>query len=226
MTVSASEETESVEERQCGRLRSGEMSKHGCGEWVAQTEISRGLCKACLTAYRRTDHRRRAAKMRAAWLWKTYRLTAEDYDRMRAEQDYRCAVCNRHESEVGQPTHGRARLDGEPKFSGGIFVVDHCHESNVVRKLLCSSCNKGIGWLQDSPDVLAAAAEYLRDHLFLLDEEPRSRPMPYDHVEAAPVPPGRCRSGRHAKPQPGGCKECVRERQQRKREEAKATQAA
>ena len=47
------------------------------------------------------------------------------------------------------------------------LAVDHCHDSDDVRGLLCLSCNQGIGSFRDDPDIMTKAIEYLnryRDH--------------------------------------------------------------
>lgn len=41
--------------------------------------------------------------------------------------------------------------------------ADHDHKTGLLRGLLCSACNAGIGMLQDNPHILAAAFEYLID---------------------------------------------------------------
>lgn len=42
------------------------------------------------------------------------------------------------------------------------ICFDHCHEENVIRGLLCVSCNSGIGFLKESADIAEKAAAYLR----------------------------------------------------------------
>ncbi|WP_103538737.1 MULTISPECIES: endonuclease domain-containing protein [unclassified Streptomyces] len=50
-------------------------------------------------------------------------------------------------------------------FKSGIFAVDHCHGSGVVRGVLCQSCNFLLGNARDDVDVLLGAIKYLlKDH--------------------------------------------------------------
>lgn len=44
------------------------------------------------------------------------------------------------------------------------LVIDHCHEANRLRDVLCRRCNTGIGHFLDSPDRLRSAADYLIAH--------------------------------------------------------------
>lgn len=62
---------------------------------------------------------------------------------MRQEQKGLCAICERR-LQTGRHT-----------------CVDHCHKTGKVRGLLCHKCNKGIGFLDDNPDILISALEYL-----------------------------------------------------------------
>lgn len=39
--------------------------------------------------------------------------------------------------------------------------IDHCHDSGVVRGVLCHSCNTILGHVQDDPALLRRLAEYL-----------------------------------------------------------------
>lgn len=66
------------------------------------------------------------------------------YNELREKQDYRCAICGRHEETI------QIRL-----------AVDHCHLTGQVRGLLCASCNQGLGYLGDDYESLIAATKYL-----------------------------------------------------------------
>jgi hypothetical protein len=98
-------------------------------------------CRPCLSKQRKKSYspERRASKN----LERKFNITLEDYDALLAQQGGKCAICK---SE-------------EPK--GKRFSVDHNHATGEVRGLLCNPCNMGIGLLQDSPDVLESAKEYL-----------------------------------------------------------------
>jgi hypothetical protein len=69
-----------------------------------------------------------------------YGISSEEYGEMRDAQNGRCAICG----------------------TAGDLCVDHCHNTGVVRGLLCSSCNSGIGLLGDSADTLQHALDYLQ----------------------------------------------------------------
>jgi hypothetical protein len=71
-----------------------------------------------------------------------YGITFEQMQQMLVAQDYKCRVC---EASIDEVTGH----------------VDHDHQTNVVRGLLCVRCNIGIGQFLDSPDVLREAALYL-----------------------------------------------------------------
>lgn len=87
-------------------------------------------------------------RSRRRWKLRRYGVTIEDYMQMFDAQGGKCALC-------GSDPDKRRHHD---------FAVDHCHESGVVRGLLCHRCNVGLGHFQDNPVLLMAAAEYLERH--------------------------------------------------------------
>lgn len=47
---------------------------------------------------------------------------------------------------------------------GKPFRIDHCHETGIVRGLLCHPCNIAIGSMKDDPERLRAAADYVEKY--------------------------------------------------------------
>lgn len=55
---------------------------------------------------------------------------------------------------------------GPPDGRWETLTIDHDHNrDNHFRGLLCSKCNRGIGYFQDDPALLRAAAKYLERKL-------------------------------------------------------------
>ena len=82
-------------------------------------------------------------------LIRNYGITLEEYDRLFFLQSGRCAICGGEETST---------IKGVVKR----LSVDHCHDTGRIRGLLCNSCNRGIGLLKDSVEVLSSAIEYLK----------------------------------------------------------------
>jgi hypothetical protein len=61
---------------------------------------------------------------------------------------------------------GKCALCGTWREFGAIRL-DHCHNTDTVRLLLCSPCNTGLGFLRDNPVVLRKAANYVRRYFQL-----------------------------------------------------------
>lgn len=80
------------------------------------------------------------------------RVRRAAYDELAEAQDHLCAICRSPESARGRGGNLR-RLS-----------VDHCHRSGATRELLCLKCNILIGNADDNPEILEAAASYLRKH--------------------------------------------------------------
>ncbi len=94
--------------------------------------------------YHSKNRERRNRTRRQNSLMKQYGMTMENYDLLLAAQGGECAICH---SSPGQ---------GHPHL-----VVDHCHTTGRVRGLLCHSCNRTIGAMNDDICLLRSAVNYL-----------------------------------------------------------------
>jgi hypothetical protein len=96
--------------------------------------------------------RKDSASARDAYLIRLYGVTSDWYESTLRDQGGGCAIC------------GSARTD-----RGKWLHVDHCHDTGVVRGILCSSCNKTEGAVRrhlahigrDASEYLSAVAAYM-----------------------------------------------------------------
>ena len=106
-------------------------------------------CKACKAEYAKQPEAK--AKMVEQQLQRRYGVSLDWYDETLEAQGGGCGICG----------------TTEPRGKGGkngTFCVDHDHETNEVRGLLCFSCNAALGSFKDNPAILQAAADYLIEH--------------------------------------------------------------
>ena len=77
------------------------------------------------------------------WSLRTlYGITSEQYSVMVKAVNGLCVIC-------GLP----------PKDDK--LVVDHDHETGIIRGIICRRCNLGLGHFNDDPALIARALEYL-----------------------------------------------------------------
>lgn len=126
-----------------------------------------GRCKLCLYAHNKRWNKNNPDKIRKSareytrrlakedpkyWLRSKYHMSAETYEAMRVEQDNRCAVCKVVFDENVSPC-----VDHDHSCCAGKHACGKCN-----RGLVCGECNKGLGNFKDHPEVLEAAARYIR----------------------------------------------------------------
>jgi hypothetical protein len=90
---------------------------------------------------RRVNDPKFARAVREDWLKTAYGITAAEFNAMVAAQGGRCFLCRRRPVQ---------RL-----------CVDHCHDTEMLRSLLCRRCNTGFGCFDDNPDLMRGGADYL-----------------------------------------------------------------
>lgn len=92
---------------------------------------------------RKTKLQKEKQTNRNSALKRNFGIDQKDYEILLAQQNNQCAICKK------------------PKNIKN-FDIDHCHKTKKIRGLLCRSCNMGLGYFKDSPDLLKIAAHYLR----------------------------------------------------------------
>lgn len=109
------------------------------------------ICRPC-NAKQQREYRQRKDKSywqekdRKYSLKKKYGLTPEDAEEFESTLKSRCAICR----SKGYSINGKRPL-----------AIDHCHDSGMVRGLLCNGCNRGLGFFDDSKIKLLRAWWYL-----------------------------------------------------------------
>ena len=78
-------------------------------------------------------------KAKAVYRKHRYGVTPEFFDEQFEKQNGLCAVC-----KINVATD-----------------IDHSHETEQVRGLLCGSCNRALGLLQENREILQSAMDYL-----------------------------------------------------------------
>lgn len=124
----------------CGKRR---LLKYFC-KYVHAPDGLAYKCNPCQTEY--------VAKNKVS-LWLTasvrrYGTTREFILGLFKGQAGRCAICGK-----------------EMKMASRTCHIDHCHETGVIRGLLCGQCNVGLGMFQNSAILLRKAAEYVEKSL-------------------------------------------------------------
>lgn len=89
--------------------------------------------------YQRKHAHRYSRKKRSS----KYGISLEEYEALCTSQHNKCAICRKEELKRS-------------------LAIDHCHKTNKVRGLLCSKCNRGIGFFSDNIEILEAAIAYLK----------------------------------------------------------------
>lgn len=113
-------------------------------------------CKSCGTSYIPTNpcntYCSDECRGKNAYYIRNYGITEAEFRSMKEEQMHRCYLC------------GGAGFLMNPTRHHETLVVDHCHASGVVRRLLCHNCNRALGLLKDDPELMRRCADYIEAH--------------------------------------------------------------
>lgn len=99
----------------------------------------------------RRTYKMTAEAQRHYGLKRFYGIDLAKYQEMLLAQNGVCAICKKPETSV---------VNGKIKP----LAVDHCHNSEKIRGLLCARCNQAIGLVNEDVNILSSAIDYLRTH--------------------------------------------------------------
>jgi hypothetical protein len=121
-------------------IKDGKKQCSTCKEWKPLSDFRKD--------YRSTSKYESACRL-CTPIRRLLGVTGKEYAELLLKQNGVCAICKKEETRI----------------SNGIVTslsVDHCHDTNKIRGLLCNKCNTAIGQLNHSIEVLLSAIEYLR----------------------------------------------------------------
>jgi hypothetical protein len=112
--------------------------------------LTQSRCKVCESKRAKELYKNnrleRILNQRKVNILNKYGVTEDDYKTMLKTQKSKCAICGSTEIK---------------RKGAKYFNIDHCHETNKVRGLLCHNCNIVLGKIEDSKAWLKQALIYL-----------------------------------------------------------------
>jgi hypothetical protein len=119
-----------------------EKSLSDFGSHSGRRDGKQTYCKQC------------AKENQTSWYYKRkHGISLEQRDALLEKQGGKCAICK--SNIVFSTGNGRGVNIGYDA------VVDHCHETNQIRGVLCGHCNTGLGAFKDNLISLDNAITYL-----------------------------------------------------------------
>lgn len=109
------------------------------------------LCKDCRKKEVTTSYNKRKGKMSQKWASYNLRryfngipaaIAWMEYEQLLIKADYKCQICG-------------------GKDSTKRLAIDHDHNTGKIRGVLCSKCNRALGYLNDNKELLQKAIAYL-----------------------------------------------------------------
>lgn len=127
------------------------------------------VCKSCMKSssknwYKKNAKRRNKQtqsyyeknkdRQKDLYLQRKFGITLDQYNEMLVAQNGVCKLCNR-------PERAKQKSTGKVKS----LAVDHCHDSNRVRGLLCYHCNHIIACLGDNEESAEKLLMYMKGEM-------------------------------------------------------------
>lgn len=136
-----------LEQKVCPKCGATKEKKEFGKDATTSSGVS-SWCKPCKKEWRaqhRKDNPEEHKRIDFRNDLKKYGLTVEDYNSMFDKQKGCCDCCGRSAENFRRGLH-----------------IDHDHITGQVRALLCTKCNPGLGYFDDSIEALEMAIKYLK----------------------------------------------------------------
>lgn len=145
-----------------------------CGNTVSlKTSAHKGMCVPCYTKQYRDSNQDRLRPGRVRYRQENKEKRSENArlayaaDSVRARNIARDRTMQKFGSPHSYQTvlalqNGRCKICKDLPDTRSLSI-DHCHATGKFRGLPCGRCNSALGSLRDSPDILQAAIQYLKD---------------------------------------------------------------
>jgi hypothetical protein len=132
-------------------------------EWQAGRPNPRKSCKKCRNKKywediksdpikhrewldNRNKHRNENKDLyKSRWMKSVYGITLNEFNDMIINQNGKCKICQSY------------------FFSTKNTHLDHCHSTGVIRGVLCTTCNTGLGMFKDDIGLLSKAILYINN---------------------------------------------------------------
>ena len=109
------------------------------------------LCKPCSVERATNWYKNNPERYYYNQIKAKYGISKEDYLSLLLQQDNKCAICGKEEST---PNHWQDKKSRR-------LAIDHCHNTGIIRGLLCYRCNTTLGKVEDNAELLRNMATYL-----------------------------------------------------------------
>lgn len=124
------------------RIKNREKYLNSCRNYRAKNKVKHNI-------YARNWARNNSTSRRAYYLKRSYGISSNEYEVIFKNQNGKCAICERVESS-------KSVLGNLKRFH-----VDHCHKSGKIRSLLCSNCNRALGYIKENPKIAEKMKFYI-----------------------------------------------------------------
>ena len=111
------------------------------------------LCKECKKEYRRKNKKHFYDYYRNRDLKRKYGITYAEKIELAKLQNYQCGICH-------------IELEDDLINNPGNVCIDHSHNNNIIRGILCNNCNSVIGTnhFSEDPHIIKNAIKYLENY--------------------------------------------------------------